>query len=71
MNRVVDYRGDLYSFGATLYHLLTGKFPFEARSEMGFVHAHIAKEPVPLHQVNANYLLFYQKKCVHPVEVMM
>ncbi len=54
MNRAVDYRSDLYSFGATLYHLLTNKLPFEADSEIGFVHAHIAKEPVPPHQINSD-----------------
>ena len=54
MNRAVDYRSDLYSFGATLYHLFTGKLPFEAEGEIGFVHAHIAKEPLPPHKVNTS-----------------
>ncbi len=52
MNRAVDYRSDLYSFGATLYHLFTGQLPFEAEGEIGFVHAHIAKEPLPPNKVN-------------------
>ncbi len=61
MNRAVDYRSDLYSFGATLYHLFTGKLPFEAEGEIGFVHAHIAKESSPPHKVNTNLPLVLSK----------
>lgn len=43
MNREIDYRTDYYSFGATLYHMVTGQPPFEAPDAIGYVHAHIAK----------------------------
>lgn len=45
MNRALDYRTDLYSLGATLYHLFTGRPPFAGADAMGLVHAHIAQVP--------------------------
>lgn len=48
MNRTVDYRSDYYSFGITLYEMLTGKPPFLATDALELVHAHMARKPVPL-----------------------
>jgi len=42
----VDHRSDLYSLGATLFHLLAGRPPFQAASPMDVVMKHL-QEPAP------------------------
>jgi histidine kinase len=46
MNRHVDYRSDLYSFGICLYEMASGRVPFAYSDAIELVHAHIAK-PLP------------------------
>ncbi|EKF05717.1 MULTISPECIES: AAA family ATPase [unclassified Tolypothrix] len=54
MNRSIDYRTDFYSLGVTFYEMLTQHLPFETNDAMELVHCHIAKQPLPPHELNSD-----------------
>ena len=51
MNRSIDSRSDLYALGVSFYELLTGRLPFTTADPIELIHCHIAREPVPPHEV--------------------
>ena len=44
----LDPRSDIYCFGATCYHMLSGQPPFTAESAIALAFKHVQEEPVPL-----------------------
>ncbi|WP_372365601.1 serine/threonine protein kinase [Candidatus Uabimicrobium sp. HlEnr_7] len=50
MGEPINQTSDIYSLGATLYHLTTGFPPFETPTSMATLMAHIHKDVVPPHE---------------------
>lgn len=52
MRKDVDQRSDIYSLGATLFHLITAEFLFESESIAALVKAHL-QSPFPIERAEA------------------
>ncbi|MEX2287316.1 MAG: serine/threonine-protein kinase [Planctomycetaceae bacterium] len=47
----LDARSDIYSFGVTCYHLLTGRPPFRGETAMSLAVQHVNEKPLPLDRI--------------------
>jgi hypothetical protein len=50
--KAVDSRSDLYGLGATLYHMLTGRKPFDGPTPLSVVVKALKDDPVPPRQID-------------------
>lgn len=58
----VDFRTDLYSLGASLYHILAGYPPFESANEVELLKKHLEEDPPDLPENFPDNLNFIIKK---------
>jgi len=50
----IDFRADIYSLGATMYHLVTGRPPFEGENPSAVMHKHLKQALVPPDHINTS-----------------
>jgi len=49
----IDFRADIYGLGATFYHMLTGKVPFEGPNPSAVMHKHLKEPLTPPDHINS------------------
>lgn len=52
--KIVDLKSDLYSLGAVMYEMATGRVPFDADNSVGIAVMHIQDDPIPPREINPN-----------------
>ena len=50
----IDFRANIYSLGATLYHLVTGRVPFDGETPAAVMNKHLKESLVPPDHINTS-----------------
>jgi hypothetical protein len=53
LGKAIDRRADVYSLGATFYHMLTGKTPFKGSTIAELLRAHVHEKLAPIQMLNS------------------
>ncbi|MBT3198917.1 MAG: serine/threonine protein kinase [Phycisphaerales bacterium] len=48
----IDFRADIYSLGATFYHVVTGRVPFDAETPVAVMRKHLSEPLIPPDHLN-------------------
>ena len=70
-NEALTGSSDLYSMGVVLYHLLSGRLPFESESSGGFMTLHILEPPLPLAKADSGLKSSLPKEAFALVEALL
>jgi eukaryotic-like serine/threonine-protein kinase len=64
-----DPRSDIFAFGAILYHLATGRFPFGNPATMAQLRRRLYRDPVPLRALVGQTPAWLQEIILHCLEI--
>jgi serine/threonine-protein kinase len=63
----IDFRADIYSLGATFYHMVTGRVPFDAENPTAVMLKHLREQLTPPDHINPELSI----GCAEIIEAMM